>query len=64
VLQYERRYDSERLLIALNLTAEPKHISLPEGTAVREPLLSTIPRRGFDGALEPNEGSILLLKEH
>ncbi len=64
VLQYERRHEGERLLIALNLTAQPRRISLPKGASVCETLHSTIPGRGFDGTLEPNEGSILLLEEH
>lgn len=63
VLRYERRHEGERLLIALNLTAEPQRVSLPEGATPGEPLLSTIPGRGFDGVLEPNEGSVLLLGE-
>jgi oligo-1,6-glucosidase/alpha-glucosidase len=64
VLQYEREHQGERLLIALNLTAERRPVSPPDGTAVREPLLTTISGRGSGGWLEPNEGRILQLKEH
>ena len=57
VLCYERQHKSQRLLVALNLTAEPRRLDLP--APVRRCLLSTIPNRQFDGSLTANEGVIL-----
>jgi alpha-glucosidase len=62
VLQYERRHAGKRLLIALNLTAVPRRIALPDDGRVVQPLLSTIPDRHYDGGLAAHEGLILLLE--
>jgi len=63
VLRYERRHESERLLVALNLTAEPRRLAAPANARVRECLLSTRMNRHFDGTLAPDEGIILQLEE-
>lgn len=60
VLQYERRHGSERLLVALNLDTQARRIHVPAGTALANPLLSTIGGRDFDGSLAADEGVILL----
>jgi alpha-glucosidase len=62
VLKYERRDDNERLLIALNLTSEPRQVTLPEDVSVSELLISTIPGRTYDGQLAPDEGITLRIK--
>jgi oligo-1,6-glucosidase/alpha-glucosidase len=62
VLRYERCHDGERLLVALNLSAEPRRLTLPEDARVAEPLLSTLAERPFDGKLAGNEGLILRLE--
>jgi len=64
VLQYERHQGGERLFVALNLTSEPRKLSLPESTDGPEQLLSTIPGRGHDGGLAPDEGVILRMTSH
>lgn len=62
VVAYERREGDERLAIALNLSAEPRPLALPEGTATRL-LLSTLPatatNRRVNGMLGPNEGQVI-----
>ncbi len=58
VLAYERSCAGTRLLVALNLTAEPQLIELPPGT----PLLSTVDLPSSHGALRPNEGLILRME--
>lgn len=63
VLTYERRYESERLLIALNLSAQPRQLLLPSGTQVVEGLASTLPSRPIDTMLIGNEGLVLRLKD-
>ena len=63
VLAYERRHGSERLLVALNLSAETRALPLPAGAGAVEPLASTLPLRPFDGALAPDEGLVLRLPE-
>jgi alpha-glucosidase len=64
VLQYERRDAENCLLIALNLTAEPRDVLVPEGLVVLELLVSTIPGRSFDGRLAPDEGVTLRMTRH
>ena len=54
VLAYERRYGSERLIVALNLTRNPQTVAI-DG----ELLLSTLPHAHFSGELAPDEGVIL-----
>jgi alpha-glucosidase len=63
VLRYERWDEHERLLVALNLTAEPHHLGIPANARVRACLLSTIPDRRFEGTLAPDEGVILQLED-
>lgn len=58
VLQYERYHGDERLLIALNLSAQPRRIILPDGMEIDEPLISTLGQPQFDGELRPNEGIV------
>jgi glycosidase len=55
VLVYERIWQDERLIVALNLTRGPQTLSLPES----EVLLSTLPHRHFTGELAGDEGLIL-----
>lgn len=59
VLQYERSHGSERLLVGLNLSAEPRRLMVPGGLKIAEPLLSTLEGRRFDGGLAANEGLVL-----
>jgi glycosidase len=58
ILAYRRSCAGVRLLVALNLTAEPQLVELPTGT----PLLSTIDLPPSHGALRPNEGLILRME--
>jgi alpha-glucosidase len=62
VLQYERRHQGERLLVALNLSPEPRRFTLPDDTRIAKPLLSTHPERHFDGGLAGDEGLIVQLE--
>jgi alpha-glucosidase len=55
ILAYERRHDSERLIVALNLGERPRGLRLPDWTRGSRLLLSTVD----DGALV--EGDTLLL---
>ena len=63
VLAYERRHAGDRLLIALNLSAEPRRLILPPGTQVAELLASTLDARPYDGILRGDEGCILRLSD-
>jgi oligo-1,6-glucosidase/alpha-glucosidase len=63
VLRYERYDEKERLLVALNLTTEPRRLALPAKARMHRCLLSTITDRCFDGTLAPDEGVILQLEE-
>jgi alpha-glucosidase len=62
VLQYERREGAERLIVALNLGSTPRRIRIPEDARIAQPLLSTVPSRGFDGGLIADEGLVLLVE--
>ena len=62
MLTYERCAGQERLLIALNLTNEPRNLIVPDGTPPAERLLSTLTGIGSDGILAANEGVILRLE--
>jgi alpha-glucosidase len=63
VLAYERRQGAERLIVALNLGAQPQRLELPDWASNYRPLLSTLPAmaRAANGALQlqPDEGAIL-----
>lgn len=63
VLAYERRHNSERLIVALNLGTRAHRLQLPDWASDCRPLLSTLPgaARARDGALllRENEGVIL-----
>jgi oligo-1,6-glucosidase/alpha-glucosidase len=63
VLRYERRHGDERLLVALNLTANRRRLALPHGTMLLQELLSTHIDRRFDGTLAGNEGVIFKIEE-
>jgi len=63
VLRYERQHESDRLLVALNLTDAPRPVSLPANVRAGATLLSTIPDRRFDGTLLADEGVIVQLEE-
>jgi oligo-1,6-glucosidase/alpha-glucosidase len=63
VLQYERQHEGERLLIALNLSHEPRRLMVPEGTRVADTLMSTLPHRDLDHGLAADEGVILELEQ-
>ena len=58
ILAYRRSCAGTRMLVALNLTAEPQIIELPPGT----PLLSTVDLPPSHGAFRPNEGLILRME--
>ncbi len=62
VLQYERSEGGERLLIALNLGAEPRRVHIPAGVRIAELLISTLGSRCFDGGLAADEGIVLRLE--
>jgi oligo-1,6-glucosidase/alpha-glucosidase len=62
VLQYERIIDAERLMIVLNLGAQPRRIRIPAGVRIADPLISTITTRHFDGGLAANEGLVLRME--
>jgi alpha-glucosidase len=55
VLAYRRSHRSKQIMIALNLSSEPRASALPAG----EVLLSTIAEGAFNGTLRANEGVIL-----
>jgi alpha-glucosidase len=61
VLAYVRTYDGDRLLIALNLSAEPRRLLLPVGTEVCELLATTLTSQPLNGTLRGDEGCILRL---
>ena len=61
VLQYERRHESERLLVVLNLGAQSRSVILPDGSKAGAMLISTREARAFDGRLLPDEGLVLQL---
>ncbi len=58
ILAYRRSHGDKRLLIALNLSAEPRTSPLPAG----ELLLSTIDHGAFEGSLRADEGIILRME--
>ncbi len=55
VLMYERAYASRRLVIALNLSNQPRDLELPAGKS----LLSTLNGERVPNQLRPNEGIII-----
>ena len=61
VLAFERGHDGDRLLVVLNLSASPRRLILPPGTAIAAVMLSTLPPRAPDETLAPDEGLILRL---
>jgi alpha-glucosidase len=61
VLAYLRTHDRDRLLIALNMSGEPRRLPLPVGAEVRQVLATTLSPRPFDGVLRGDEGCILRL---
>ena len=63
VLSYERRSGSERLVVALNLTGEPRRASLPGGGRLVMSTVGLETEREVpaDFALGPNEGVIVRL---
>ncbi len=61
VLAYERRHDGERLLIALNLSGEPRRLMLPYGVQVMEMLASTLQSPPSGDRLDANAGVIVRL---
>lgn len=61
VLQYERRHDDQRLMVALNFGGEARQVRLPADVAPAL-LLSTDGRARFSQALAPNEGVVLRLQ--
>ena len=65
IVAYERRHAGDRLLIALNLSAEPRRLLLPPGTAVADRLASTIVslQPTPPDMLRADEGLILRLKD-
>ena len=62
VLQYERSEGGERLLIALNLEAEPRRVHIPADVRLAELLISTHGSRCFEGSLASDEGIVLRLE--
>ena len=67
ILAYERRHDTDRLVVALNLGKQPQRLALPEWAHDCRPLLSTLAsvKPVLDGVLllRPNEGVILTLAD-
>lgn len=63
VLQYERRHENDRLLVALNLGARSRGVRIPAGTRIAELLISTHDTDGFDGNLAANEGLVLRMEQ-
>ena len=61
VLAYERRSGADRLLVALNFSAEGRPLPLTAETGEAHTLASTLARRPIDGTLAPNEGVVLRL---
>jgi alpha-glucosidase len=63
ILVYERRHDSERLIVALNLGGRPHRLRLPDWARGSRLLLSTLEDVALaeDGALllRSNEGVVL-----
>lgn len=62
VLGYERRLNGSRVLIALNLSAEPRELPLSQATQHSVLLTSTLARGLVDGMLGGNEGVIIRLE--
>lgn len=62
VLAYERRLDGSRVLIALNFSAEPRELPLPQATRHSVLLTSTLASGLVNGMLGGNEGVILRLE--
>jgi hypothetical protein len=58
ILAYERRYDAERLIVALNLGGQPHRLQLPDWARDSRLLLST----AQDPA--PVEGGAVLLRSN
>jgi hypothetical protein len=66
VLMYERRAETERLLIALNFGHAPRSMRLPAGVGKAVTLASThLDREGAatDLSLRADEGVVMLLRE-
>lgn len=63
VLAFERMHEGDRLLVALNLSAEPRALHLPGGTRVANVLLSTLGDAAPSSTLHANEGCILRLRD-
>jgi len=63
VLRYERRAPGERLLVALNLGTQERHVDLPPGTRAGELLLSTTGSAKLLGNLAADEGIVVKLEE-
>lgn len=58
VLAFERRHGDERIVVALNLGAEPQPFALPEGDV----LANTLAGEGQAGSLRAAEGIVLLTR--
>jgi alpha-glucosidase len=62
VLAYERQHEDDRLLIALNLSAQDRNLLLPTNTRVLDVLASTLPHRPTSTMIHANEGLVLRLE--
>lgn len=62
VLQYVRRHDGERLLVALNLSSKARRLLVPAGMQLGEVLLSTLPGEHSGNILAPHEGVIIRIE--
>ena len=62
MLAYEREHNGDRLLIALNLSSEPRRLLLPAGTEGAV-IASTLPTPPESGWLRADEGLVLRLRE-
>lgn len=62
VLQYERRHEDQRLMVALNFGGRERQVRLPEDVTTHL-LLSTEGRARFGQALAPDEGVVLRLQQ-
>ncbi|MES2289831.1 MAG: alpha-amylase family glycosyl hydrolase [Pseudomonadota bacterium] len=63
VLAFERMHDGDRLLVALNFSAEPRAVHLPAGTTIGKILLSTLDGTAPSPTLRGNEGCIIRLRD-
>jgi oligo-1,6-glucosidase/alpha-glucosidase len=62
VLAYERQHGEQRLFVALNLSSERHHVTVPERTRPGAIIVATGGRATFDGVIGPDEGFVVELE--